>query len=251
MINLHTHTIRCGHATGTDRDYIEAALQAGFTEIGFSDHAPIILKDDLYDFDFAKAKDYFASVKALREEYKDRIRIHIGFEVEYHPGYWDQTVSWFEDLGCEYVLLGQHMARYENGRGFYPATKSDSVYALDYYIDCCMAALNTGKVTYLAHPDLMNFTGDPDVYLNRFEKLIDEMNRLKIAGEYNRLGFYEHRNYPNDVFWKLAAEKKMKTVIGLDAHQPEVYLDTDTPVRMEETLNALGIQVSEPEVRLW
>ena len=36
--NLHSHTFRCGHATGTDEEFVEAAIKAGFKELGFTDH---------------------------------------------------------------------------------------------------------------------------------------------------------------------------------------------------------------------
>ena len=35
MQNFHTHTYRCHHAKGSDREYVEAAIKAGYTEIGF------------------------------------------------------------------------------------------------------------------------------------------------------------------------------------------------------------------------
>ena len=38
--NYHTHTFRCQHASGTEREYIESALAAGITKIGFSEHIP-------------------------------------------------------------------------------------------------------------------------------------------------------------------------------------------------------------------
>ena len=41
--NYHTHTPRCRHASGTERDYVENALKGGLETLGFSDHTP-------YDF---------------------------------------------------------------------------------------------------------------------------------------------------------------------------------------------------------
>ncbi len=38
--NYHMHTTRCGHATGTDREYVESAIRLGYKTIGFSDHTP-------------------------------------------------------------------------------------------------------------------------------------------------------------------------------------------------------------------
>ncbi len=38
--NYHTHTSRCGHAGGSDEEYVQAAIKAGYQILGFSDHAP-------------------------------------------------------------------------------------------------------------------------------------------------------------------------------------------------------------------
>ena len=40
--NYHTHTTRCKHANGTEREYIEKAIEAGYQVLGFSDHSPYI-----------------------------------------------------------------------------------------------------------------------------------------------------------------------------------------------------------------
>ena len=40
-INYHTHTYRCGHAVGNEREYVEKAIELGFSELGFSEHAPM------------------------------------------------------------------------------------------------------------------------------------------------------------------------------------------------------------------
>ena len=45
--NYHTHTKRCRHANGSDRDYIEAAISAGIKTLGFSDHVPLPYRDTL------------------------------------------------------------------------------------------------------------------------------------------------------------------------------------------------------------
>jgi histidinol-phosphatase (PHP family) len=39
-INYHTHTTRCHHAAGTEREYVEAAIANGIKVLGFADHTP-------------------------------------------------------------------------------------------------------------------------------------------------------------------------------------------------------------------
>ena len=40
MKNYHTHTYRCHHASGSEEEYIKAAIKSGYTVLGFSDHSP-------------------------------------------------------------------------------------------------------------------------------------------------------------------------------------------------------------------
>ena len=37
ITNYHTHTSRCKHARGTDRDYVQQAVDSGYQVLGFTD----------------------------------------------------------------------------------------------------------------------------------------------------------------------------------------------------------------------
>ena len=39
--NYHTHLSLCGHAVGMSEDYVKVAIEAGYEELGMSDHGPI------------------------------------------------------------------------------------------------------------------------------------------------------------------------------------------------------------------
>ena len=39
-VNLHTHTYRCKHASGTVDDYCREAVKAGISILGFAEHTP-------------------------------------------------------------------------------------------------------------------------------------------------------------------------------------------------------------------
>ena len=105
--NYHTHTTRCGHAIGTDEQYVLAAIDAGFKVLGFSDHIPfegISNKKDRMDYD--QLDDYFRSIEALKVNYAHQIDIKLGFEAEYYPAYH----TYYETLlkRSDYLILGQH-----------------------------------------------------------------------------------------------------------------------------------------------
>ena len=95
LANFHTHTVRCRHAEGTEREYIEAAIKAGFTELGFSDHVPQPYPERYTSpirMAMSDLPDYTGTLSALKEEYKDRIEILIGYEVEYTKQYFKPLI---------------------------------------------------------------------------------------------------------------------------------------------------------------
>ena len=75
--NYHTHTARCGHATGTDEDYVLAAIEQGFDELGFSDHVPWPYQDGYTHPSVRMRVDqmpgYLNSVRALALSLADRV----------------------------------------------------------------------------------------------------------------------------------------------------------------------------------
>ena len=251
MINLHTHTVRCGHARGTDREYIEAAIAAGYKEIGFSDHS--YLRLDEYSAgnfrpDETLVKDYIRSIRELREEYRDRITIHLGMEMEYVASCFDEMLSYYKAQGIEYFILGQHIAYLDHGGCTYAGAPTDSIGTMDRYISDCLEGMQTGVFTYLAHPDLIKFTGDREVYKARMAEFVRKLVSMNVQLEYNRLGFYESRNYPDPDFWAMAGEARADVCCALDAHSPDVYTDTDTVRRMHESLAALGLRHRDPAI---
>ena len=87
-MNLHTHTPRCHHAIGSEREYIERAIAAGLDTLGFSDHAPMPFEGDYYStyrMALSDTRGYVDALLKLREEYRGKIDILIGFEAEYYP----------------------------------------------------------------------------------------------------------------------------------------------------------------------
>ena len=86
--NYHTHTIRCHHAKGEDREYVEKAIEVGMKTLGFSDHAPYLFdipSPSTQRKEVRAIEDYANSINALKKEYEKDIRILLGFELEYYP----------------------------------------------------------------------------------------------------------------------------------------------------------------------
>ena len=220
--NYHTHTPRCHHAEGSEREYVEAAIGAGFRLLGFSDHAPY-----LFDGGYVsmirmlpeQLRDYCDTLLALREAYRDRITLKIGLEMEYYPRYFAAQTAFLRDYPLDYLILGQH-AVYNEIEGFYSGRPTTDEKLLDQYVGQCIDGLQSGLFSYLAHPDLFHFVGDPKHYDRSMRKLCRAVKELGLPLEINLLGMAEGKQYPNQAFWRIAGEEGMTAVLGVDAHCP-------------------------------
>lgn len=251
MKNYHTHTSRCHHAIGKDEDYVLAALKGGFDELGFSDHAPMLFpKGCNYYSSFRMepefAADYAASIKNLKNKYADKIDIKLGFELEYYPMLFNDELAYLKSFGIDYLILGQHFNLNEfEPAAHYSGNETKSVQVLESYVKQCIEGLETEKFTYLAHPDLIHFTGSENVYCEKMYHLCKRVKELGFPLEYNFLGVVSHRHYPTDVFWKIAADVGNDVIIGLDAHDPEFFVMHSEIEKVKNHLCDLGFSPLE------
>ena len=226
--NYHTHTVRCGHAEGTDREYVEKAVERGITLLGFSDHVPMPFPDgheSRFRVKRDRLEDYVESVLALRDEFGDRIRILLGFEAEYYPDLFGAMREMLSAYPVDYLILGQHFN--DSSESFYntrPQADPDMLHA---YVDAVLAGAATGAFTYVAHPDLPNFVGDDAVYTREMTRLIEGIKALDLPLEINLLGLREERDYPDPRFWEIAGRLQPRVILGCDAHRPEHIADPE------------------------
>ncbi len=219
--NFHAHTWRCSHAAGTEREYIEAAIAAGIKEWGFSDHIPFIFpngKENSYRVPMVEAQDYINTINELKMEYKNRINIHFGYEMEYYPEYFDKMVEDARGWGAEYLILGQHSVGSEPEFFFWSTEATENEEYLKDYVNRVVAAIESGVFTYIAHPDMFNFTGNEGIYNEEMIKIIKAAEKYNVPLEINFLGIRDNRSYPTERFWRLAEGYNVPVVFGFDAH---------------------------------
>ena len=164
--NYHTHTTRCQHAFGEDREYVEEAIRAGLRILGFSDHCPWIYKSDYVSnirMTPQETDGYFSSLEKLRREYEKDIDIFIGFESEYLPELMEKQDAFLKDYPVDYMILGQHFLDSESDFN-YSGRMADDEDRLIRYVDLCIEGARSGRYLYLAHPDLIYYTGSDKIY---------------------------------------------------------------------------------------
>ncbi|MCQ2433258.1 MAG: histidinol-phosphatase [Clostridia bacterium] len=245
--NYHTHTYRCHHANGTEREYIEEAIRSGIKILGFSDHSPMVFDGKHtsgHRMALGEADDYVSTLTALREEYKEDIEIHIGYEMEYYPKFFEASIREICRLPIEYLILGQHFIDNEI-EGHHASARSEDENYLARYVDQVIEAMETGVFSYIAHPDLSKFLGAEDAYSRQMKRLCEAALAHDLPLEINYLGLMEGRNYPSDRFFRIAKETGNRFIIGCDAHRPDM-LDIDrVKEKCEEFCTQLGITASQ------
>jgi Histidinol phosphatase and related hydrolases of the PHP family len=251
-VNYHTHTTRCRHASGTERDYIETAISRGLTTLGFSDHSPYYFDGDYYSgFRMRREElaDYYETLISLRDEYKSKIDIKIGLEAEYYPKYFDKFLALIEPSKLDYLILGQHFLDNET-EGRYSAQPTNDPTRLSDYITQLINAIKTGKFTYIAHPDLIAFEGDKTIYTREIGKLCEVSKELDVPLEINMLGLRDHRRYPNSDFWKIVADYDCHVVAGCDAHEPQSIAEPVNVMQTTEFAARFGIIIDDTALKL-
>ena len=230
IANYHSHTTRCRHAQGSEREYVENAIARGLKTFGFSDHTPQWFPGSYYStmrMFPEQLEDYCQTVRALREEYAGKLEIPLGVEVENYPDIFDELMLRLRDAGIEYMLLGQHWIGNEEGEP-YSGRATEDIRQLERYCNQVIDGMYTGLFSYVAHPDLLHFVGSARAYEQQMRRLCKASVATDTPLEINLLGILTRRNYPNDTFWQIAAEEGCKTVLGIDAHTPEQILETES-----------------------
>lgn len=234
--NYHSHSFRCGHAFGTDEEYVQGAIKAELETMGFSDH---VILPGIHQYGMRAEDpmlpDYLESVKALKKKYEGQIEIFTGFECEWFgpvfEGYYRDLL---ESGKCDYLIIGQHccMPQFDHMR-FY-ASYADPDAAVKDYTKDLVAGIRSGLFSYVAHPDVIvmwfhrwNELNEESAYA--ICRAAKEMNiPLEINMSCSRFDTFDLDNpevmlYPYPRFWEIASEIGNDVIIGVDAHQPNHY----------------------------
>lgn len=243
--HYHNHTYRCGHADQIeDEEYIKEYLKNGFKKVAFTEHCPekdIIDKRENIRMSYDARDDYLASIKRLKEKYKNEIIIESGYEIEYLPGEEKNLFELKDEV--DKIVLGQHFI-YDD-KGNLKILGSNTEYSEDdlkKYIEYIKEALKLGLPDIIVHPDIYMF--GQKTFGNLEEKTAHQL--CQIAELYNipleinlakicNSTYYKGKKFNNDPiaiqrvrakkavypcqeFWSIASEYNIEVLYGLDVH---------------------------------
>ncbi len=237
--NYHTHTFRCGHAKKSDKEYLEAAKKMGIVQLGFSDHVPVTnleLQNKNHQMNITQVDEYISSIRNLQKE-NPNMKINVGFEAEFDPRK-EQFLGELREK-VDYMILGQHFIPTNSGE---IKQENNPEYPLEYAKMVC-SAMDSGIFDIVAHPDIFmkysnSFSPENEEKKKKFfENAIVASymicNKAKSLGIPLELNFGEINEgketneitVPSSLFWNIAAETGVLVLCGVDAHNPEHFIE--------------------------
>ena len=107
MINFHTHSRFCD-GKGELREYVEYAIAHGFSQLGFSGHAPVPF-ENTFAIRGEEYSAYCDEVRRLKKLYKEQLDIRLGLEIDYIPKVLDDFTTLIQQGELEYFIGGIHL----------------------------------------------------------------------------------------------------------------------------------------------
>src|SRR5712691_7142325 len=238
LVDYHVHTARCGHATGAMERYVECAIEAGLTELGFSDHLFMYwLPPDRRDPQLGMAEwehdFYIEDVERCRQRYAADITIRLATEADFIPGHEAELEGILRRYDWDYVIGSVHFvddwglddSRYLSG---FDAWDIDALYAR--YLDLVGASAETGLFDTIGHADLVKKFGHRPAgdQSEIYARLAARLSKAGVCVEVNTAGLRKpcREIYPNPGLLRACWLSGVQATLGSDAHAPhEVAAD--------------------------
>ena len=231
LTNYHTHTTYCDGKNSCE-EMILSAIDKNMAEIGFSVHSPLPFYTD-WSIKEEKIDEYKKELSALREKYKNQIKIYIGIEQDYF--------SVNSTDGFDYVIGSVHHI-YKNGEYLALDLSADEVknnikkhyngdalaYCEDYY-KLVGDVYNKTRCQIIGHVDLITKfnermplidTNNPR-YQKASENAVNELIKSPAIFEINTGAIsrgYRSTPYPSDALLDIIADSGKPFVISSDSH---------------------------------
>lgn len=248
MRDGHIHSPYCPHGTKDSfEDYITRAIEVGLKEITFTEHLPLPkdFKDPSPQNDSAMDEEYileyFRDLQSLKEQYKSKIKINIGIEVDYIEDY-EKEIKVMLDKYGSYIddsIISVHMIKIK-----------DEYYCIDYspkefekimnllgslekvynkYYESLLLAINSDLGSYkpkrLGHPNLVRKFNKLYPYNYKGNKILEEVVSLikdnNYEVDFNVSGIrkiYCKEPYIHGYLLDLIKQYEIPIVFGSDSH---------------------------------
>ena len=238
----HTHSSLCRHAIGDLEDYIRAAIKMKLRVIGLSAHFPYEFLngiDHLNAMGVDQIENYISDANNLREKYKGKIEVKIGFEIDYIKNQVGKYLTYLMPLidNLDYIIGSIHNL-HTTFMGLFPfdddrCKKYYKNYAriddlfIDYYKTLReMLSSEIFRFNIIGHFDLpKKFNKHPEneeQVMNEIFEVLKLAKKREVVIELNSSGLRKpiKEQYPSEKILNLMNDLDCDMILGSDAHEP-------------------------------
>lgn len=221
--DYHNHTT-FSDGKAPPEEYISAALDAGISEIGFSEHLSLFKPESLWSMKPENVTEYISYINNL-EKQTENIIVRKGLEIDFIPGREKDIEAFLADKELDYRIGSVHYLGEKTvdlGPEFYEGKNMDRLY--ESYFGLVTASVASGLFDIIGHCDLIRIYGykpviDPEPL---YRNLAKAMKKYDVAFELNTNG----RNrpmadfYPDRRFLHIFRQENVPVCVNSDAHIP-------------------------------
>ncbi|OES44135.1 histidinol-phosphatase HisJ [Domibacillus iocasae] len=244
----HIHTLYCPHGSNDSlKQYIERAIELGFSELTFTEHAPLpetfIDPAPARDSSMRKTdlEQYLKALESVKKQYASSLKINAGLEVDFISGFEEETTQFLAEYGSflDDSILSVHFlplngqfvcidfSEEEFGRITQEAGSIEFVYELYYdtVLQSIQADLGAFKPSRIGHITLVrkfqhmfHCTKSFDLHI---ERILQAVKRAGYSLDYNGAGFVKplcRETYPPVHIARAAHSLGIPLIYGSDAH---------------------------------
>lgn len=250
MFDYHVHTefsVDCATAMATS---CIAAIDAGITEIAFTDHIDHQPSDP--GFGYYRIDEYFRSLADVRGEFGDRLSILAGAEIDFHSETYHAVDTWVRSNLDRYDFTIGSVHYASEGRMIYPPLYDDLTLdeLFTEYLVEIEAAVRTGWFSTIGHLDIPKRylpkklrSYEPAELRDRLQPVFQAMIDSNVGFEINTSGIRQapKTSMPGPVLVRWYADAGGRRITtGTDSHT-ERTIGAGVPLTLE-MLRLCGIQ---------
>ncbi|HNW76752.1 MAG TPA: histidinol-phosphatase [Bacteroidales bacterium] len=243
LSNIHTHT-NLSDGSQPAEDYIQSALAAGFTSIGFTDHSPLPF-ENTFALREEKVQEYCDLILNLKKKYEGQIDVLLGMEVDYVPEV-GHSPAWFrEHFPLDFIIGSVHLVKnQETGQrwfidgplrqsyddGLQKVFRGDIRLGVTTYYRQIIGLVKLFKPDIVGHLDKIKmhnqgryFREEEPWYVALTEELLTVVAEAGCVIEVNTRGIYKKRSdttFPGPDILRKAYALGIPVTIATDAHKP-------------------------------
>lgn len=250
--NLHTHSIYSDGAH-SPREIIERALSQNMTAIGISDHSYTFF-DTRYCLAEEKNEAYINELRALKEEYKNKIEVLVGIELDAYSEGYDRKDFDYIIGSCHYINFdGDYRSVDSSLEGVIDAV---STYcngnALEFarrYYNTYSELISELRPDILGHIDLVAKLGVVDEELPEYRKMaISTLTDVLSVSPFIELNTgaisrgYRSIPYPAPFLLREIRERGGKLILSSDSHSKDTltfYFDESLELLRENGFKSI------------